>query len=370
MIFRKLLIMGQLAEGFLESLVEPSKARQSEFSELASPARGRCHLSRWRRFRLAHAGHVKMGHSVRGLSQMKSFVLLSVFSALAAFAQAPQSSEQLASDAVIAVIGDKNLTFGELQGFVSSLPPEAQKNALSNKPELLREYALMKYLSDQAEKQKLDQKSPYKEALASHRMQLLSQAQVNEHYQNISITPEDQQKYYDEHKDRFAQIKLKLLYVSFAANPSAAPAGKKYRSEAEAKAKIEDLAKQIRDGADFVKLVKENSDDATSKAQDGDFPPIRRTDNQLPQDVMDLVFRLKKGQVSDPVRRPNGYYLFRAEDITTPPIDTARDEVVGQLRDLRMKEWLDATTKNIPLKIQNQSFGGPPAPPAAAPKGQ
>ena len=64
-------------------------------------------------------------------------------------------------------------------------------------------------------------------------------------------------------------------------------------TEEQAKAKIEKLLADIRDGADFVKLVKANSDDADSVARNGDFEtPIQRTD-KWPDDIKNVIFALK-----------------------------------------------------------------------------
>ena len=51
----------------------------------------------------------------------------------------------------------------------------------------------------------------------------------------IPVGAEDQRKFYDDHQDRYAESKLKVIYLSFAANPGSADAkGKNFRTEAEA----------------------------------------------------------------------------------------------------------------------------------------
>ena len=76
---------------------------------------------------------------------------------------------------------------------------------------------------------------------------------------------------------------------------------KKTLTEAEAKAKIDDLKKQIEAGADFGKLAKENSDDKDSAAKDGDFGLIKKN-SPYPEAIKKTVFELKPGQVSEPLR--------------------------------------------------------------------
>ena len=104
---------------------------------------------------------------------------------------------------------------------------------------------------------------------------------MSELYDNFPIKVEDEQKYYAENKSRYDQVKLKVIYIPFSSAPARqAPAeGKKHLTEEEAKAKAERLIKEINAGADFVKLVKENSEDASSKAKDGDMGTLSRADN-------------------------------------------------------------------------------------------
>src|SRR5205823_14196176 len=113
--------------------------------------------------------------------------------------------------------------------------------------------------------------------------QTLANAQVSAATDAIPVTLDEQKKFYEANRDRYTQAKVKVLFISFRTTPPPAvsdPKAKKYLSEPEAKAKIEKLLAEVRGGADFVKLLKENSDDAESLAKDGDFGQlIKRSDN-------------------------------------------------------------------------------------------
>lgn len=272
-------------------------------------------------------------------------------------------------ETVIATVDGKKLTFGELQSYLSALDPDRQKAALQNRTALVQQYALMRHLAALADQAKLDQKSPYKEALASNRLQILTNAQINEQYLTTVVTADDQQKFFEQNKDRYSQVKLKVIYVSFVTNPSAVDLKSgKSRPEADAKAGIEGLSKDLRGGADFLKLVKEYSEDEKSKAANGDFGAVRKSDN-LPEEIRSVVFKLKKGEVSEPVRQRNGYYLFKAEDVSLRPYSEVKDDIYTELKNIRMGEWMDKLSKSIPVKIEDQSFftEAPPASNSVAP---
>src|SRR5205085_10916235 len=137
---------------------------------------------------------------------------------------------------------------------------------------------------------------------------------------------------------KVGEVKGKALYVAYSDDAGSAAKGKKPLSEAEAKAKAEKLLAQIKGGADFVKLVKENSDDETSREKNGDFATLHFGDN-IPDSFRAAIFDLKKGEVSAPLRQPNGYYLLRAEEVTYRSLSDARDEIYNELKNQKYSEW-------------------------------
>lgn len=296
---------------------------------------------------------------------------LIVFAVLAAslcgqVPQSPAAPAQMAPDTVIATVEGRKLTYGDFEKLLRSLPPQAQQAFQRDRKALLQQVALMMRLSSEAEKTQLDQKSPYKEQLEIGRMNILAQADINEKFNSLRVGPEDQQKHYDANKDRYTQVKVKVLYVAFSNAPPPASATKKPLNEAEAKAKIEKLLAEARGGGDFVKLIKANSDDATSVAKDGDFGVIKKTDN-IPEPIKTVVFALKPGQISDPVRQPNGFYLFRAEEITAQAYPEVKDQIFTELKQARFKEWLEGVRASLDIKVENEEFlKPPPAPPSLA----
>lgn len=284
--------------------------------------------------------------------------------ALALAGQTPSAApKSLAPESVVATVDGKPVTVAELQGLFRTVGPQVQQNASKDPLAFLRQYALLKRLSELAEKNHLDEKSPYKEALAAGRMQILYQAAIQHTYEQIAVTAEDQKKFYENNRDRWAQARVKAIYIPFSENPPAQPeaGAKKSLTEAEAKAKAEKLVREIRAGADFVRMVKEHSEDPTSAAKDGDFPPISKTD-QIPENIKAAVFALRQGEVSDPVRAPNGYYIFRAEEVQVKPYDQVKDEIFNELKMARLREFLDSMQKGVEVKIENPAFFAGQAP--------
>ncbi|MGB9605140.1 MAG: peptidylprolyl isomerase [Bryobacteraceae bacterium] len=267
----------------------------------------------------------------------------------------PAAPAAIKPETVVAMVDGKPVTAAELQGLYRTVGPQVQQNAARDPVAFLRQYAMLKRLSELAEKQKLDQQSPYREALAAGRMQILYQAAIQHTYENIPVSPDDQKKFYEANHDRWVQARVKVIYIPFSENPSAAAGPKKPLSESEARAKAENIVKQLRAGADFLKMVREHSEDPTSAAKDGDFPPISKSD-QIPDSIKQAVFALKKGEISDPVRAPNGFYIFRAEEITVKPYDAVKDEIFNEIKLARLREVLDSIQKGVEVKVENEAF--------------
>ncbi len=266
-------------------------------------------------------------------------------------------------DTVVAEVDGKQLTAKEADQILASLPPQYQQSARLQPDRTLSMLFMFRYLAAEAEKANLDKRSPLKDNLEFQRMTLLYQAEINEYKNKIAITPEDQQKLYKDSQDRFKQAKVKVIHISFSATPDKpGPDGKKMMSEEEAKAKVDELRKQILAGGDFGKLARENSDDKTSAAKDGDFGTISHN-SPYPEPVKTAVFALKEGQVSEPVKQANGFYLIRLESVTTQPFDEVRTQINEELRQTHLNEWIKGLQTRFAVKIDNPAYFSPRRPP-------
>ena len=215
---------------------------------------------------------------------------------------------------------------------------------------------MFRYMADEAEKANLDKRAPWKDTIEFQRMQILSQAEVNDYKDKVQISVEDQEKEYKENPDRFKQAKVRVIHLSFSATPDKpGPDGKKMLSEAEAKAKIDELRKQILAGGDFGKLARDNSDDKSSAAKDGDFGTIKHN-SPYPDPVKKAVFALKEGEVSEPVKQANGFYLIRADSVITQPYNEVRPQIIEDLKQARFNDWIKSLETRFAVKVDNPAY--------------
>jgi len=273
----------------------------------------------------------------------------------------PDVLPKLSDDTQIALFEDGTaLTAGQLRGYLSVLEPSKQAIAAQSPETLIQEIAFMRKLAGMAEQEKLDQQSPAREQLAFNRLLLLTQIKVGDAMNQQQVDPKDVLNYYNVNKNKYKQVKVNAIYVSFG-EASKTSGGKKILSEDEARAKATKLLGLLRGGADFAKLAKENSDDETSKEKDGYFATLNPTDN-IP-DAFRVVFQLNQGQITEPVRQENGYYLLKAEVVTVRPLSQVSDQILSDLKQQHFKEWMDKVHNETKVQYTNPAF----QPKAAAP---
>jgi peptidyl-prolyl cis-trans isomerase C len=300
---------------------------------------------------------------------MKPLLFLVFLCASPGWAQQPAAPEysnapwaKLPDSQELVKIDGRSVTVGEFKAFLAVLPPDGVAMASVNPALIVKQMALQRKLTQMAVEQKLDQQSPLREQLEYNRMALLSQAEIQYVMNNNTVGTDEVQNYYNAHKERFKQVKVRAIKISFSQNPAPAAGGKKALSEAEAKAKAARLLAAIRGGADFVKLVHENSDDEASKARDGDLDTVTPGDD-VPAAFRSVVFTLKQGETSEPVRQADGFYLLRAEQVSYRPLSQVESQVSSAIRTDKGMAAMGEVQQKIKVEFTNPAFPDKPAAP-------
>lgn len=306
---------------------------------------------------------------------MKCLFLISLISSVGAFAQTPPAAPTPADvkpDTVIARMGAKTYTSADIKALTSKLPAELQKAFAENPKSAMQSLVMMEYLSNEADKTKLSETTPYKEQLALMRVQLLSQAMVQQHASTIQVTDAEVRKSFNSDPKRFDQAKISVIMIGFA-DPKVPGAKVDLPNESDAKAKAADLAVQARQGADFSDLAKKYSQDK-SGPEGGAFGKVRRSDN-IPEEVRNAIFALKPGGISDPVKLGPGFYVIKLDEMIPAKFEDVRDQLSTSMKNEAQQKWLQSLQKQFEVTIEKPEFFGAPksatplAGPAPAPAG-
>ncbi len=122
----------------------------------------------------------------------------------------------------------------------------------------------------------------------------------------INPSDADIHKRYDATKEDYKRPQqAHILHILIKVDPTATP-----EVDAAAKAKADSLVKQLRSGADFAKLARENSGDPSSSTKGGDMDWVDQGATVEPFDT--AAFAIPMNSISDPIRSKDfGYHIIK-----------------------------------------------------------
>ena len=125
------------------------------------------------------------------------------------------------------------------------------------------------------------------------------------------------------------------------------PDGASSEQIATARNKIAEIAASLDTGADFGRLAATHSDGA--KALDGGDIGWR-TPDELPELFADAITPLSAGEISEPLRSPNGYHLLKVNDIRSSEAETATET---RARHILIKDKPDTNSDTNRARLQD-----------------
>ncbi len=121
-----------------------------------------------------------------------------------------------------------------------------------------------------------------------------------------TITREEIEKYYQDHKAEFKQeAQVNLAYVEF-------PKAITVKDEEEIKSRLEEIRQKALAGADFAELARQYSDDRATALKGGDLGWFEK--GAMVRPFEDAVVALKKNQISSLVKTNYGWHIIKLED--------------------------------------------------------
>ncbi len=136
------------------------------------------------------------------------------------------------------------------------------------------------------------------------------------------------QQYYTQHLNDYKvdeQVKVRHILIKVDQGADA-------KADAAAKAKAEDILKQLKAGGNFAELAKANSDDPGSKDQGGELGFLKR--GATVPEFDQAAFSLPVGQLSGLVKTKFGYHILEVEEkqnAHTRPLDEVKPTIVALL---------------------------------------
>ena len=217
----------------------------------------------------------------------------------------------------------------------------------------------------------------YEDFKQNMRNQIITQKVIGEEVgSHLSIPKEEEQKFYDEHKnemERPESVRLSEILVApqkpTPAKPADGNAGDSGAVDnsksqdaakqaadaaalAAAEAKANDILKQIRAGANFDDLAKKYSE-GSSAAQGGDLGVFKR--GTLAKELEDKTFAMKAGEITDVVRTKPGYIILKVSDHQMAGIPPLK-EIEPKIQDALYYEKLQPALRAYLTKLREEAY--------------
>ena len=270
----------------------------------------------------------------------------------------------VAEDKVIAKVNGRSITEADLRYAEAEIGNDLGSIPADQRRRVLIEYLIENHLfAEAAEAAKLGSGQAFDERMKYWQRRALRDA-FFERTVKEAVTEADARKLYD------AQIA--------AAKPQEEVRARHILVETEAKAK--EIFEKIVHGEDFVRMAKEHSKDPGSKEDGGDLGYFAR--GQMVPVFEDTAFKLKKGDLSQPVQSQFGWHIIKLEDRRqrgAPPFETIKERIIASLihrraqevgATLREKAKLEFIDPVLRAEIEKENQIKPVAPGSPAPAPQ
>lgn len=167
-----------------------------------------------------------------------------------------------------------------------------------------------------------------------------------------TVTEAEIKTFYEKNPEAFTQPEqLRASHILITVDPKATADEKQ-----KARAKIEDLLKQARAGADFSKLAQDNSSCPSSK-QGGDLGYFGK--GQMVKPFEDAAFALKPGEISGVVETQFGYHIIKTMEKKAPSkvaLEEVKSKIEESLKRRKVGEAVNKTLEEARKKAKIEVF--------------
>jgi len=263
------------------------------------------------------------------------------------------------SERVIAEIGPYKLTEKELQKMMNDDPQV--REILKANPQLksqveralIERWINISLLALSAQEAGLKEDPEVKVSLLEAEKRILAEALLQKRLSQLNVTEEELKSCYEKNKEKYKVpegVKLRhiLIYVPKEADE---------KTKEKALVKARQIRNQLLKGAKFEELAKIYSDDTASREKGGDLGILRKGET-IPEFEKE-VFKLKPGEISQPIKSVYGYHLVKVEKKLPEeilPFEKVKEEVKEDLRKEKERKEIEALLKELQQKYQPKIY--------------
>lgn len=252
---------------------------------------------------------------------------------------APPAEATKPKDYTILRLGGEEIRYSEAEELWKGLFPGGSSPDFSTFDESIRQNVLRGMVSErliynEALKEGFDKSAEVQKRLESLKKQLIMQS--------------------------FMETKAKALVTEDALKKAYAQKTAALKNEEEVHARhilvateeeAKNLSKELKKGGDFESLAKEKSMDKGSGTQGGDLGWFTK-DKMVPE-FADAAFKMKKGDVSEPIKTSFGWHVIKVEErrkVKIPSFEEMREELVADVSNDAVQAYVEGLLKKSDIK--------------------
>jgi peptidyl-prolyl cis-trans isomerase C len=238
---------------------------------------------------------------------------------------------------IFAEVGKQHITLFDLELTIHRMIPLLRQRfqQLQAKEDLLRSLLNDKLFSQAAKDEDL-QSIPEVQREINEAVEKILAKVYQKRIRQVTVSEKEMMAYYEKNREKFQtpeQIRGRLILVK-------------------SKQEAEEILELLKTGADFGNLARERSIDPTGK-KGGDFGWVGP--GRMPIAIEEVMFALRKGEVSQVIPTQSGYNIIKVEDNKAPGQPTfseVKNQIKKRLEAKKQKEQLQRKRGELEKKYR------------------
>ncbi len=246
-----------------------------------------------------------------------------------------QEAKDDGAEEVVATVNDATITQRELDAYIAH-QQSARPDDPPDRHAALDELVQLEVIEQQAEEEGLDERDDVKAELEWQRTNLLVNAFMREHMDNMSFSEEELKAEYEAQVAQLSDREYKARHILMETRKEAGT-----------------IISRLNKGADFVSLSAEESS-APSALEGGDlgwFSP-----DTMVAPFAEAVRKLEKGAYTkEPVKTQFGWHVILLEDtrkLEPPPFEDVRERVESILTSNALQSYIEKLREGAEIEIK------------------
>lgn len=252
--------------------------------------------------------------------------------------EVPQPGVVESTGAVVFTVNNISVTEPMIDAITRRVPPDqlAQMKAQGQYTRFLQRMALGQVLYQKAIDQGLHEQADVQNALAMSDRETLATEMLNS-IGEAAITDEAVQAMYEERAVQYARPQVNARHILV-----------------KEKALADDIAKQLREGADFAVLAKQYSVDPGSGKRGGELGWFG--DDKMIKPFSEVAFNAEINTVSDPVETRFGFHIIEVlERREKTPVEDVRPQLEQELRKKAIEAYMKEVEGSLDFAMAGQA---------------